>query len=107
MSKSINACVLRTVALCVLITGTVISAPSRAETSDLVIEEIIVTARKREEAAHDVPIPITALSGELQKSTVRDLTDLNGFAPNVQINRDPSRTGGANINIRGISPTGQ
>ncbi|MEM7002249.1 MAG: TonB-dependent receptor [Pseudomonadota bacterium] len=70
-----------------------------------VLEEIIVTARKREESAQDVPVPITALSGELRKSTVRDLSDLNGFAPNVQISRDLSRTGGSNINIRGISPT--
>lgn len=71
-----------------------------------VIEEIIVTARKREESSQDIPVAITAISTELNSSTIRDLTDLNGFAPNVQIGEDGSRGGGgASINIRGISPT--
>jgi iron complex outermembrane receptor protein len=67
---------------------------------------VIVTARKRSEAAQSVPIAITALTTELQNATIRDLRDLNGFAPNVQIAEDGSRGGGgASINIRGISPT--
>ena len=69
------------------------------------IEEIIVTARKVEEAAQEVPVAITALTEELTRSTIRNLSDLNGFAPNVLISRDGSRSGGASINIRGISPT--
>jgi iron complex outermembrane recepter protein len=71
-----------------------------------VIEEVIVTARKTEESAQDVPIAITALSRELASPTIRNLTDLNGYAPNVQIGEDGSRAGGgASITIRGISPT--
>jgi iron complex outermembrane recepter protein len=71
-----------------------------------VIEQVIVTARKVEESAQDVPVAITALSQELTNSTIRNLTDLNGFAPNVQIGEDGSRGGGgASITIRGISPT--
>ena len=70
------------------------------------LEEVIVTARKVEESAQDVPIAITALSQELTNPSIRNLTDLNGFAPNVQIGEDGSRGGGgANITIRGISPT--
>ena len=70
------------------------------------IQEVIVTARKREEAAQDVPIAITALSEELTSSTIRDMRDLNGYAPNVQIDENGSRGGGgASITIRGISPT--
>jgi iron complex outermembrane receptor protein len=71
-----------------------------------VIEEVIVTARKTEESAQSVPIAITALARELESPTIRNLTDLNGYAPNVQIGEDGSRSGGgASINIRGISPT--
>ena len=70
-----------------------------------VIEEVIVTARKQEESAQDVPVAITALSGELRNATIRNLADLNGFAPNVQIDPDPGRSNGASIIIRGISPT--
>ena len=72
----------------------------------LAIEEVVVTARKVEESSQAVPIAITAISEELANSTIRDLRDLNGFAPNVQISEDGSRGGGgANITIRGISPT--
>lgn len=77
-----------------------------AEGRSLVIEEVVVTARKQEESAQDIPIAITALTQELQNSSMRDLRDVNGFAPNVIITEDGSRGGGgADINIRGISPT--
>ena len=76
-----------------------------AESGPLVIEEVIVTARKREESAQDVPVAITALSQELTQSTIRDLADLNGFAPNVRIDSDRSRNNATSITIRGISPT--
>ncbi len=90
-----------------LATSFAVSVPALAqESSGRTIEEIIVTARKREESAQDVPVAITAITKELQNSTIRDLKDLNGFAPNVQISEDGSRAGGgANINVRGISPT--
>ena len=72
--------------------------------SSAVLEEIIVTARKREESAQEVPVAITALSQELTKSNIRNLADLNGFAPNVRIDDNPGRTNGSSIIIRGISP---
>ncbi len=66
----------------------------------------MVTARKQEESAQDIPIAITALTAELENSSVRDLTDLNGYSPNVIVGEDGGRGGGgANINIRGLSPT--
>ena len=69
------------------------------------IDEIIVTARKREESIQDVPVAITAITGDLEHSGIRDLTDLNGYAPNVRINEDSARSNGASIAIRGISPS--
>jgi iron complex outermembrane recepter protein len=81
------------------------AAPDR-ERASMAIEEVIVTARKAEESAQSVPIAITALSREMTSPTIRNLTDLNGYAPNVQIGEDGSRSGGgASITIRGISPT--
>ncbi|MFK7916202.1 MAG: TonB-dependent receptor [Pseudomonadales bacterium] len=81
------------------------SAVAAEDDRDLVIEEVLVTARRREESAQDVPIPITALTQELTKSNIRNLSDLNGFAPNVNIGRDSSRSNAASVTIRGISPT--
>ena len=68
--------------------GCVFSFAAFAAENSLAIEEVIVTARKQEESSQDVPIAMTALSTELQNSTIRDLTDLNGFAPNVTIAED-------------------
>ena len=95
------------VGLVVLMMAPISSANAEASSaSGLVIEEIIVTARKREESAQDVPVAITAISTELENSTIRSLADLNGFAPNVNIGVDTSRgPGAASISIRGISPT--
>ncbi|MBT3831448.1 MAG: TonB-dependent receptor [Gammaproteobacteria bacterium] len=78
---------------------------SAEQKSGLYIEEIVVTSRKVEESSQAVPLAITAISEELASSTIRDLSDLNGFAPNVQIDSNGGRSGGAVINIRGISPT--
>ena len=71
-----------------------------------VLEEVVVTARKQEESAQDIPIAITALTQELENSSIRNISDLNGYAPNLVFGVDGGRGGGgANINIRGISPT--
>ncbi len=77
-----------------------------AEDGSNVLEEIVVTARKQEESAQDIPIAITALTQELKNSSIRDLSDLNGYAPNMVFGVDGGRGGGgANVTIRGISPT--
>ena len=76
-----------------------------SQDSRAMLEEIVVTARKVQESAQEVPVAITAITTELEQSSIRNLTDLNGYAPNVVINRDGGRSNGANINIRGISPT--
>jgi iron complex outermembrane recepter protein len=73
---------------------------------EAVIEEVVVTARKREETAQEVPIAITALTTELQSPSIRNLSDLNGYSPNLTFGADGSRGGGgAIVNIRGVSPT--
>ena len=43
-----------------------------------IIEEVIVTARKREDALQDVPLSVTAFTGEqLQRRNFRDLQDIS------------------------------
>ncbi|MFT4796858.1 MAG: iron complex outermembrane receptor protein [Candidatus Azotimanducaceae bacterium] len=105
MIRSIN----RTIQLAAILTiaASAASVPTwAAEKKRVVLEEVLVTARKIEESAQTVPIAMTALTKELESSTIRDITDLNGFAPNVQIGEDGSRGGGgAVIAMRGISPS--
>ena len=76
---------------------------SAQENSSLQIEEIIVTAQKREQSAQDVPIAITAMSEELLSSTIRNIEDITGYSPNVVIRSEGRRSGGSDIQIRGIS----
>lgn len=70
--------------------------------------EIIVTARKREESLQDVPLSITALSSEeLSRSGSRSLEDIVRQAPGVQFNTSLSGTRPGRlysiIRFRGIS----
>ncbi|WP_232494689.1 TonB-dependent receptor [Novosphingobium kaempferiae] len=65
--------------------------------------DIIVTARKREERAIDVPIAVTAISGAtLEKRGARNLADFLQEAPGVGI-YDGGSALGTKITIRGIS----
>ena len=66
------------------------------------LEEIVVTSRKREESIQDVPIAVTAITADLQNASVRDLRDLEGLIPNVQIRHSMGRVGSHAISIRGI-----
>jgi iron complex outermembrane receptor protein len=51
---------------------------------NLTIEEIIVTARKREESLRDIPVSVSAFTAEdLEDQTISDLTDLGNKVPNV------------------------
>ena len=71
---------------------------------EFAVEEIVVTARKREELEQQVPIAMTVLGEkQLQSAFTRDISDITGYAPNVIIN--PVRVGpsGTAISIRGIS----
>ncbi len=92
--------------LALIFSGTIFSFTACAAEKKLAIEEIVVTARKQEESAQSIPVAITAISEELDNSTIRNLADINGFAPNVIVGEDGGRAGGgASINIRGLSPS--
>lgn len=69
----------------------------------LAIEEIIVTARKKDESIQDVPMAVTAITGQLREESVRRIEDIQAFAPNLFINRTPGIASGAAITIRGVA----
>lgn len=59
-----------------------------AEAADGGIGEIIVTAQRREENLQDVPLSITAISGdELRNADIRDITRLEQSVPGLRIGR--------------------
>lgn len=60
-----------------------IAAPVDAEQAkDGVLEEVIVTARSREESLYDAPLSITSLgASEIRNANLRDISDLAQVAP--------------------------
>ncbi len=75
--------------------------------ADRQIEEIVVTATKREESIQDVPIAVSAFSGDdLEKRGVQDLYGLQEVAPSVAIYNSNSTSNGGTIRIRGVGTTG-
>lgn len=70
------------------------------------LEEIIVTAQKREERIQDVPISIVAMSAAtLENANIRDVKDLPRLVPNFSIQR-AAQTTGLRIAVRGIGTFG-
>ena len=68
------------------------------------LEEIVVTARKREERLQTAPYSVTAFSGAtLQQRNVTQLTDLALAVPNLSITKQAAYTSAIIPAIRGIS----
>ena len=66
------------------------------------LEEVVITAQKREENLQRAPIAITALNpDELARQGVKDFTNLGKVAPDVSVSRF---FGSMQIGIRGIYP---
>ena len=70
------------------------------------IEEIIVTARKREESLQDAPLTMTAISRDrIEKYDITSLERIAATTPNLYVGR-VSNGSGAQITMRGIGATG-
>jgi iron complex outermembrane receptor protein len=68
------------------------------------IEEVVVTARRREENLQTTPVAITAVtSATMEARGVQSLVEISHIAPNMQIQDTPGSTGSAGVAIRGIA----
>ena len=71
------------------------------------LEEVLVTATRREQNLQDVPLSIVAFSEEaLALNNIENMEDLNAVVPNVLIRGGAFGTTGTNINMRGIPNVG-
>jgi len=106
MSKHASRAALRlafaAAAACSLpVSGPAVAAEAGVEASG--IEQIVVTARRREESLQDVPVAITALTADqLLEQNVRTLEDLTAYAPNIKVNAGRATTSTINAYIRGV-----
>ncbi|UPT62709.1 MAG: TonB-dependent receptor [Hyphomonadaceae bacterium JAD_PAG50586_4] len=75
-------------------------APAAQESAD----EIVVTARKREERLQDVPIAITAVTAEtLEREQINSVREIAAYTPGLNITTDA--VGRAFMSIRGVGTT--
>jgi iron complex outermembrane receptor protein len=66
------------------------------------LEEVVVTAQKKEENLQDTPIAITAITESvIDDLDIANVIDLAGMAPNVHIINTPSNNTAATIAMRG------
>ena len=72
-----------------------------AEEMDWLLEEVVVTATKREQKLIDVPISISVLGNEaIKERRIQDITDLSYVVPNLTITKQAG--GVQRISLRGI-----
>ena len=70
------------------------------------IEEVVVTAQKRVEDIQDVPISITAISGNMiEDSGIDTLQDLGQYVPNLTLSKS-SQVANNRIIMRGVGSVG-
>jgi iron complex outermembrane receptor protein len=77
--------------------------PEKRRGAAILLEEITVTARKREESSQEVPLAITAFNaGQIEALKVRDLMGMSVGMPNVALDDIGTTRGSANFSIRGL-----
>jgi len=97
--RGVSACAL--IAVCAGTAMTARAAEIEAAGPSNTVQEIIVTAERRNESAQDVPMTVQAFSGEtLQENNIETLEDLLKMTPNVTFaNNGP---GQGNVYMRGL-----
>ena len=86
-------------------TATLLMTDSAAAQDGGVLEEVIVTARKREENLLEIPESVTAFSaGEIERANIRSLVDIGLRTPNLFMTE--RLDGFPNVSIRGVGGFG-
>ncbi len=79
-------------------------APTTAGADGKELADVVVTARRREEQLKDVPIAVSALSGQqLEDHEIMAVKDIAAYTPGLNINSDS--VGRVFMSIRGVGTT--
>ncbi|MDO7634899.1 MAG: TonB-dependent receptor plug domain-containing protein, partial [Porticoccaceae bacterium] len=74
-----------------------------AQSANVALEEILVTAQRREQNLQDVPIAVTAYSAlELEEKGILTLVDIEKSSPNTQMRESRGTNSTLTAFIRGI-----
>ena len=84
-----------------------LAAPAPAQDLGAALEEIVVTARKREENLQDVPVSISVLTGDLiQEAGILNQYDLYELTPGISYDQAHDRQG-VRASVRGVQSNAQ
>lgn len=87
---------------CLVLAALASTSAENVHAQTTVLEEVVVTAQRREQSLQETPIAITAFgANEIEQRGIKDLTDLGTIVPNVTIAAMPTNTGKAAVAIRG------
>ena len=103
----LNKALIQSLCICL---GSVLVIPVYAQDSEsgigALMEEITVTARKREEGLQDTPIAVSVFSGEsLEARGVQRIDEIAGLTPNMSFDNINTNGGGGNsaaVYLRGV-----
>lgn len=98
-----NTWSLRSTIACAAVT-LALSPLALAQDDEDLIEEIMVTATKREQSIYEVPVAVSAFQGDqLAQQGIVDIIDIGKFVPNLNITQfSAGHTSSSNPFIRGI-----
>lgn len=84
-----------------------VAAPAFAAEESVTVGEVIVTAQRRSENIQNVPVAVTAATGEqLANSGVTNIENIQTLSPSVTFRATNFAASTGNIQIRGIGTTG-
>lgn len=80
-------------------------APTQVSAQQVALEEIVVTARKRQESLQDIPLSITAFTAaQIERAGIRNLDDVAKFTPGL-VFETPFTPQDTRPSIRGLPAT--
>ncbi len=92
--------------LAIAIAATTFSATAQQTDSGLVLEEVIVTAQKREQSLQDVPVSVTAFTADvIDRAGITDFADYAIKTPNVGF-QQRGNNAETKFGIRGVTNIG-
>ena len=79
-----------------------VQANAQSASAQAMLEEVVVTARRREESLQDLPLSIAAISADaMQAQGIMSIDQIGDFVPNVTL-KTSDRANNTRIYIRGI-----
>ncbi|MGI9323324.1 MAG: TonB-dependent receptor plug domain-containing protein, partial [Pseudomonadales bacterium] len=103
MSNNMTPKLLAVKPLAAALLALAVAAPAGAQGPQQTIEEVVVTATKRETSLMETPLSVSSMSQEdLDSAGVKNLLDIGDLVPNLQVAISPEDSG-VQVAVRGLT----